>query len=108
MVANAFCKQCGSELPQGQVFCTSCGAKGGEVESAKGKSMWLLWAWAAVIGVPIPLFLLGFGICPMECPEGNVAVTYTLWKIGWLLWVGGIPTMIIVSIISGIRRSCRR
>ena len=33
MVANAFCKQCGSELPQGQVFCTSCGAKGGEVES---------------------------------------------------------------------------
>ena len=37
MVANAFCKQCGSELPQGQVFCTACGAKGGEVESATNK-----------------------------------------------------------------------
>ena len=85
MVANAFCKQCGSELPQGQVFCTSCGAKSGEVESAKGKSMWLLWAWAAVIGVPISLFLLGWLICPMECPEGNVPVAYTLWKTGWLL-----------------------
>ena len=108
MVANAFCKQCGSELPQGQVFCTSCGAKGGEVESAKGKSMWLLWAWAAVISVPIVLILLGWFICPMECPEGNVPVSYTLMKTGGLLLVGGIPTMIIVSIISGIRRSRRR
>ena len=35
MVANAFCSKCGSELPQGQVFCTSCGAKGGDVESAR-------------------------------------------------------------------------
>ena len=76
MVANAFCKQCGSELPQGQVFCTSCGAKGGEVESAKGKSMWLLWAWAAVIFVPISLFFgwlvyLSNGMPRSKCTGGN-------------------------------------
>ena len=108
MVANAFCKQCGSELPRGQVFCTSCGAKGGAVESAKGKSMWLLWAWAAVIFVPIVLILLGLFICPMECPKGNAQVGAQLFKTGWLLWVWGIPTMIIVSIISGIWRWRRR
>ena len=35
MVRNAFCEQCGSELQNGQAFCTSCGAKGGDVESAR-------------------------------------------------------------------------
>ena len=102
MIANAFCNPCGSELPQGQVFCTYCGATGGEVESAKGKSLWLLWVRAAVLFVPIVLILLGWFICPMECPKVNAQVGAHLFKTGWLLWVWGIPTMIIVSIISGI------
>ena len=70
MVANAFCKQCGSELPQGQVFCTACGAKGGEVESAtnKGTDVIAIGANSGGIGVLFVLFAilkwisLGLGI----------------------------------------------
>ena len=60
MVANAFCKQCGSELPQGQVFCTACGAKGGEVESAtnKGTDVIAIGANSGGIGVLFVLFAI--------------------------------------------------
>ena len=81
MVANAFCKQCGSELPQGQVFCTSCGAKGGEVESATNKGsigvLFVLFAilkWLA-LALGFILFIAMISASESTMQETTAAVT---------------------------------
>ena len=62
MVANAFCSTCGSELPTGQVFCTSCGAKGGDVGSATNKGsigvMFVLFAILKWISLGLGILLV--------------------------------------------------
>lgn len=33
----AFCKQCGTQLPEGSTFCPSCGTKNGDAQSNSGQ-----------------------------------------------------------------------
>ena len=90
MVRNAFCEQCGSELQNGQAFCTSCGAKGGDVESAREYR-------GRIVGQdPLSKYRVGSRQFRSNVSPGALFVLFAILK-----WISlGLGILLVVSITS--------